>query len=101
MAKQFLYMLKLIPPLWKEENWTERENQIVGRHFAHLQALLAGERLILAGKTAGQDEKTFSIVILEAESEEQALAIMGDDPAVAEGIMSAELFPYRVALMRG
>jgi uncharacterized protein YciI len=46
------------------------------------------------------DEKTFGIVIIEVESEEEALNIMNNDPAVSEGVMTAELFPYRVALIR-
>jgi uncharacterized protein YciI len=39
-------------------------------------------------------------VILEVETEDEALAIMNNDPAVAAGVMTAELFPYRVALIR-
>ena len=96
--KQFIYVLKLIPSLLKEENWTAREEKIVDRHFTKLQELLAEEKLVLAGKT--MDEKTFGIVILEVESEEEALLIMKNDPAVAEGIMTAELFPYKVALIK-
>lgn len=46
------------------------------------------------------DEKTFGIVIFEADSEEEAQLIMKNDPAVAEGIMTADLFPYRVALIK-
>lgn len=99
--KQFIYILRLIPSLRDEDNWTNRENEIVDRHFANLQRLLGEGKLILAGKTAGLDDKTFGVVILEVASEEDAVALMRNDPAVAEGIMTAELFPYRVALMRG
>lgn len=99
--KQFIYVLKLIPSLWNEKNWTEREEAIVERHFTKLQGLLIEGKLILAGKTNGLDEKTFGIVIFEADSEEEAKLTMENDPAVAEGIMKAELFPYRVALMKG
>ena len=98
--KQFVYVLKLIPFLLDEKNWTEKEEAIVGRHFARLQGLLEEGKLILAGKTDGLDEKTFGIVIFEADSEEEAIFIMKNDPAVAEGIMKAELFPYRVALIK-
>lgn len=83
-----------------EENWTAGEEAIVERHFIKLQELLKEGKLILAGKTDGLDEKTFGIVIFEADSEDEAIHIMNDDPAVAEGIMKAELFPYRVALMK-
>jgi len=99
--RQFIYVLKPIPELLKEENWTEKEEAIVERHFVKLQELLREGKLILAGKTEGLDEKTFGIVIFKADSEEEAQSIMKNDPGVAEGIMTAELFPYRVALMKG
>jgi uncharacterized protein YciI len=98
--KQFIYILKPIPRLIIEANWTDSDNAIVGRHFTHLQALLAEGTLILAGKTEGLDEKTFGIVIFESEDLESAQKLMRLDPAVHEGVMTAELFPYTVALMR-
>ncbi len=98
--KQYVYVLKLIPSLWAEENWTPREEAIVSEHFQALQKMLAEGRLILAGKTDGLNEKTFGIVLFEAGSDEEAQTIMQNDPAVRKGIMRAELFPYRVALMR-
>jgi len=98
---QFIYVLKLRPRLLIEENWTDTDEEIVSRHFQKLQSLLNEGKLILAGKTDGLDEKTFGIVIFEAESKEEAIKIMKNDPAVKEGIMTAELFPYHVALLRG
>lgn len=97
--QQFLYKLKLIEKLIDENNWTEKENETVSRHFQYLQNLLNEKKLILAGKTKGLDAATFGIVIFESDSEEEALSIMSGDPAVKEGIMTAELFPYQVALM--
>ena len=98
--KQFIYVLKLIPSLLNMDNWTEREEKIVDSHFSRLQELLEEGKLVLAGKTLGIDEKTFGLVILEVESEEEALIIMKNDPAVVRGIMTAELFPYKVALIK-
>lgn len=98
--KQFIYVLKLIPYLLDENNWTEREEKIVNKHFVELQELLKEGKLVLAGRTLNMDEKTFGIVILEVDSEEEARTIMKNDPAVAEEIMTAELFPYRVALIK-
>lgn len=98
--KQFIYVLKLIPALLDENNWTEREEKIVNKHFVELQELLREGKLVLAGRTLNMDEKTFGIVILEVDSEEEARTIMKNDPAVAEEIMTAELFPYRVALIK-
>lgn len=98
--EQYIYVLKLIPDLLNENNWTTREEKIVNKHFVKLQGLLKEGKLILAGKTSGLDEKTFGIVILEVENEDAAITIMKSDPAVSEGIMTAELFPYNVALIR-
>ncbi len=98
--KQFIYILKPIPRLIIEANWTDSDNAVVGRHFAHLQTLLAEGILILAGKTAGLDEKTFGIVIFEAEDYDSAQKQMRLDPAILEGVMTGELYPYSVALMR-
>jgi uncharacterized protein YciI len=100
LKKQFIYILKLIPALLDEKKWTTEEEAIVERNFKKLQGLLGEGKLILAGKTNGLDENTFGIVIFEADSEEEAKFIMENDPAVAEGIMKAELFPYKVALMK-
>lgn len=97
---QYMYVLKLIPRLLIASKWTEHDEDIVSRHFAHLKALLEDKKLILAGKTEGLDEKTFGIVIFEANHLDEAKKLMNQDPAIKEGIMSGELFPYRVALMR-
>lgn len=98
--EQFLYRLRLIPRLLDEDNWTDKENQIVEEHFERLKGLLTDGRLVLAGRTLNMDPTGFGIVILEVESEEEARELMDGDPAVREGIMTAELFPYRVALIR-
>lgn len=98
--KQYLYMLRLIPSLAQGRKWTEREEQVVGRHFERLEKLLEEGTLILAGRTQTTEDKTFGIVILETGTEEEAQSLMESDPAVAEGVMTAELFPYKVALMR-
>lgn len=100
IKEEYIYILKLIPDLLNQENWTEKEEDIVNRHFLKLQDLLAEDKLILAGKTLGLDINTFGVVILEVNSEGEALEIMHSDPAVAEGIMTGELFPYKVALMK-
>lgn len=97
---QYIYVLRLVPRLLTEENWTDRDEEIVDRHFRNLQKLLKDGKLILAGKTDGLDQKTFGIVIFEAASKDEAIEMMNHDPCVAEGIMVAELYPYTVALMK-
>ncbi|MFD1736307.1 YciI family protein [Bacillus salitolerans] len=98
MKEQYLYQLKLIPSLLDESNWTEKENNIVLKHFDQLQLLCQEGIVALAGRTLNMDPDGFGIVILEVESEEEAIKIMESDPAVKEGIMTATLFPFRIAL---
>ena len=95
---QFLYQLKLMPSLVDQTNWTERENAIVQHHFEVLQNLQEEGKLLLAGRTLNTDP--MGIVILEVDTEEEAFELMNNDPAVKEGIMEAQLFPYRVALYK-
>ena len=98
--KQYLYRLQLVPRLVGDADWSEKDNAIVAEHFDRLKKMLADGSLVLAGRTLNTDATAFGIVIFEAESEEEAMAVMEGDPAVRDGIMTAKLFPYRVALTR-
>lgn len=53
--KQYLYKLELIERLNKDENWTEKDNQIVNDHFNYLTDMLHQKRLILVGRTLNND----------------------------------------------
>jgi uncharacterized protein YciI len=55
----------------------------------------------MAGRTTTEDDNTFGIVVLEADSEEAARQLMEADPALVHGLMRAQLFPYRTALWSG
>ena len=99
--KQFIYVLKQVPRLFDDAAWTEQDNEITADHFRRLQDLHAKGTVVLAGRTLNDGAARFGIVILEVESEEEARQIMETDPAVIGGVMTAELFPYRVALLRG
>lgn len=79
---------------------TVDEDRIISEHFAYLKALTDQGVMILVGRTLNKDASTFGIAIFEAEDDDAARVIMENDPAVREGVMRAELFPYRVALMR-
>lgn len=97
---QYLYKLTLIERLNKDDNWTDQDNEIVNEHFNYLKDLLNKQILILAGRTINEDVDKFGIVVFEADSNEIAQEIMHNDPAIKNGIMFCQLFPYRVALMR-
>jgi uncharacterized protein len=95
---QFLYRIQPARPGMLAEGPTGREVSIVNEHFEYLQKLVAEGVVFMAGRTQNIGERTFGIVIFEAASESDAVALMENDPAVKLGVMKAELFPYRVAL---
>lgn len=98
--EQYIYVLKLKKKFLDRENWTEKENETAAVHFEHLKRLTKEGTVILAGRTLNTDESQFGIVILETESREQAKEIMESDPALKRGLMTAKLFPYRIATKR-
>jgi len=55
--------------------------------------------VLLAGRTLNTDPSSFGIVILTADTEQEARRIMHNDPAVKARVMRAELYPYRIALL--
>jgi uncharacterized protein YciI len=98
--KQFIYVLRLVPRLYADSAWTKEDNAALARHFARFQEATKSGQLILAGRTSEPGDKTFGIAIFEALDEDAARKFMQEDPAVAGGLMTAELHPFAVALQR-
>ena len=53
--------------------------------------------MIMVGRTQTSTPDTIGLAVFLAEDEAAARAVMESDPAIIEGVMSAELFPYRIA----
>ena len=98
--KQFIYVLRLVPRLYADSAWTKEDNAVLERHFVRFQKAAKSGQLILAGRTSEPGDKTFGIAIFEAPDEAAARKFMEEDPAVANGLMTAELHPFTVALQR-
>ena len=98
--KQFIYVLRLVPRLYADSAWTKEDNAALARHFTRFQEATRSGQLILAGRTSEPGDKAFGIAIFEAPDEDAARKFMQEDPAVAGGLMTAELHPFAVALQR-
>ena len=98
--KQFIYVLRLVPRLYADSAWTKEDEAVLKRHFTRFQEAIKSGQLILAGRTSESGDKTFGIAIFEAPDEDAARKFMQEDPAVAGGLMTAELHPFAVALQR-
>ena len=98
--KQFIYVLHLVPRLYDDKAWTAEDKAAVGRHLANFKAAAQSGQLVLAGRTKEPGDKTFGIAIFTAADEAAARKFMEADPAVAAGVMTAELHPFAVVLER-
>lgn len=98
--QQYLYMLRVAPQLQDDSKWTDKHKAAASKHFERLKKATADGKVILAGRTTEPLDKTFGLVIFEANSEADARAFMEADPAVVAGVMTATLHPYSVALER-
>jgi len=98
--KQFIYVLHLAPRLYDDKAWRAEDKAAVDRHLANFKAAVQSGQLILAGRTRESGDKTFGIAIFEAADEAAAQKFMEADPAIAAGVMIAELHPFSVVLQR-
>jgi len=96
---QFLYKLEPVRADMLVTGPTRAEAGAVKAHYSYLQGLTERGTVLLAGRTSNLDVTAFGIVLFLADSEPSARAIMEEDPAVLCGVMRAELFPFRVALV--
>ena len=81
------------------QTMTDGERAVWAVHFERLQRLTAEGVMILVGPTLGPVNT--GIAVFEAPDEAAARRLMEEDPAIASGIATGELRPFRVALLRG
>jgi uncharacterized protein len=100
MMKQFIYILHLLPDYRKAENWTDNTHEIIGRHFSYLKELHEKGVVIFVGKSDYENDHpdNFGMCVFQAENIDAAKDIMNNDPSVLNGVMYAELHPFRIAL---
>jgi uncharacterized protein YciI len=76
---------------------TEEEARIIEEHYEYLKGLRAEERLVLAGPTAIRRD-TFGLGVFDQKDRAEVEAIVAADPAVSNGIMTAEIRPFRIVV---
>lgn len=97
---QYLYKITPVRPEMLSDKPTPDEDRITGEHFEYLKQLTDEGIVILAGRTLNDDYSAFGIIIFTAEDDAAAQQIVHNDPAVAQRVMRAEWYPYRIALMK-
>ena len=96
--KEFIYVLKLVPRLYDDKNWTKEDTEALARHLVRFQEAAKSGQLILAGRTKEPGDKTFGIAIFRASDEAAARKFTESDPAVVAKLMTVEMHPFYVAV---
>lgn len=97
-ATTYAYVIRPTRIQMLSEGPTPKEAATVEAHFKYLQELHGKGVVLMAGRTLLADERVFGIVVFRAADQAAAEALAQADPAVKEGVMWAEVFPFKVAL---
>ena len=95
--RSFLYRLTLRPELQSRPP-TPGERATQKRHLDYLLSARDRGIVVLAGRTDEPSDRTFGLVLFQAPSDAAARDFMANDPAIAGGLMTAELHPFRLAV---
>jgi len=96
-VSQWLYVLRPKRPEMLTTGPTPHEAATIGRHAGHCDALGKQGVMLMVGRTQTTTPETIGLAVFLADDEAHARRIMESDPAVADGVMTAELFPYKIA----
>ena len=97
MQHPYQYFVRLLGTRddWPD-NMTADEEKVMQEHFVYLQTLLLEKKVIIAGPV---DAPPFGLIILQTESEEEAVKIMDDEPSVYKGVHNYEMQPMHISLL--
>ncbi len=92
----YAYRIQPTRPAMLTEGLNPAELDSFQRHSAYLQKLVDDGVACFVGRTLNTDASVWATTVFKADSEESARAVMSGDPFVQDGVMRAELFPFRV-----
>jgi uncharacterized protein YndB with AHSA1/START domain/uncharacterized protein YciI len=97
MSESKQYFVKLLGTRdgWPE-NMTAEEEKIMTEHFHYLKDLTAKKSVYMAGPCF---DPVFGLVILNVNSEAEAIEIMKNEPSVVHGVHTYEIHEMRVSLL--
>ena len=98
MSENQNYLVIIKPPRTTfEENMTSEEVKVMKEHFNYLQSLLEAKKLILAGPCL---DGAFGVILLNVKSYKEAEELIDNDPSVKAKIMTPEIHPFRISLLK-
>lgn len=95
--RDYIYILNLVPKFRNQENWSNKENEILEKHDQRLARQKKRGTVKYVGRTdlPTENEKNFGLVVFEAESDTMAELFMQSDPAVMNKMMTATCHPFK------
>ncbi|MGD9761314.1 MAG: hypothetical protein AB7U52_02625, partial [Candidatus Izemoplasmatales bacterium] len=96
IMKTYIYILKLIPRLFDDNNWTDSDDLIIEKHFNRIKTDYFNNKIIHVGRTINPANDGFGMVVYYAENDQEAEEYMLLDPAVEAKIMTATYREYKV-----
>lgn len=94
--KHFLVKLLGTRPTWPDD-MTPAEEKIMGEHFIYLKDLVAKRKVITAGPCFSNP--AFGLIILQVESDSEAVEIMKKEPSIVAGLHTYEMQPMVLSLL--
>lgn len=95
----YTYKLALAPHYYDLKNWDARTQEILGLHASYLKAGLGSGKVLVVGRTDTKLENNFGIAVFKAANEFEAREFMEADPVIKHGIMTAEVFPFKLLMV--
>ena len=80
-----------------DANMTPEEVRTMEEHFSYLQSFLEAKKLVLAGPCV---DGAFGVIILNVKSYKEAEELIDNDPSVKAKIMTPEIHPFRISLLK-
>lgn len=79
--------------LRKGERWNEADNALIPQHLAFLRQQMETRKFVVTGPVLDGRDDLVGISLIEAASEQEALDLANEDPAVKAGRLRVELRP--------
>ena len=98
--QHFLAVLRLVERLRVASGWTKADEDAVEQHFRRLQEAAQAGTVLFAGRTDEPFDVTIGLVVFQAADLAAAKAWAEADPTVVRDVMTVEVRPYRLAVMR-
>jgi uncharacterized protein YciI len=94
------WVFRLIPPRPTfDQDMSESEREIMGRHAAYWSEIAEGGRVVAYGPVRDQSG-AWGLVVIEATAEDEVRQLVHGDPAISSGMARMEYGPMLVSIVR-